>query len=145
CRSAEAALAPHREARQAGAMIRRLLLTLLCCLVLSAPVPAAAQGRPPLALAAASLQEAMNAAADAWARTGHDRPVLSFAASSALARQVAAGAKADLFVSADEEWMDDLQRRGMIVPDTRVPFLGNRLVLVTGPALRTRVALVRGA
>lgn len=72
----------------------------------------------------------MNAAADAWVRKGHARPVLSFAASSALARQVAAGAPADLFVSADEPWMDDVERRGLIVPGTRAPFLGNRLVLV---------------
>ena len=46
--------------------------------------------KPPLVLAAASLQESMTAAADVWARAGHPRPVLSFAASSALARQVAA-------------------------------------------------------
>jgi OOP family OmpA-OmpF porin len=83
-----------------------------------APRAFAAQ-RGPLVLAAASLQESMNAAADAWARKGHARPVLSFAASSALARQVAAGAAADLFVSADEPWMDDVQRRGLIVPGTR--------------------------
>lgn len=86
--------------------------------------------RAPLVLAAASLQESMNAAADAWARKGHPRPTLSFAASSALARQVAAGAPADLFVSADEPWMDDVERRGLIVAGTRAPFLGNRLVLV---------------
>lgn len=86
--------------------------------------------QPPLVLAAASLQESMNAAADAWAAKGHPRPVLSFAASSVLARQVAAGAPADLFVSADEEWMDDLQKRGLIVPGTRADLAGNRLVIV---------------
>ncbi|WP_294057096.1 molybdate ABC transporter substrate-binding protein [Sphingomonas sp.] len=91
---------------------------------------AAAPPGAPLVLAAASLQESMTAAADAWAAKGHARPVLSFAASSALARQAAAGAPADLFVSADEEWMDDLQRRGLLVPGTRADLLGNRLVLV---------------
>jgi molybdate transport system substrate-binding protein len=91
---------------------------------------AAAAPRPPLVLAAASLQESMGAAADAWARKGHARPVCSFAASSALARQIAAGAPADLFVSADEPWMDDLQRRGLLAPGTRAAFLGNRLVVV---------------
>jgi molybdate transport system substrate-binding protein len=105
--------------------------SLLCGItaVLAAPRAFAAP-RAPLVLAAASLQESMNAAADAWARKGHARPVLSLAASSALARQVAAGAPADLFVSADEPWMDDVERRGLIVPGTRAPFLGNRLVLV---------------
>ena len=86
--------------------------------------------KPPLVLAAASLQESMNAAADAWAAKGHMRPVISFAASSALARQVAAGAPADLFVSADEEWMDDLQKRGLLVPGTRADLVGNTLVII---------------
>ncbi|MET0307925.1 MAG: molybdate ABC transporter substrate-binding protein [Sphingomonas sp.] len=99
--------------------------------------------RAPLVLAAASLQESMNAAADAWARKGRARPVLSFAASSALARQVAAGAPADLFVSADEPWMDDVERRGLIVPGTRAPFLGNRLVLVAARGDTRSVALAR--
>jgi molybdate transport system substrate-binding protein len=86
--------------------------------------------RAPLVLAAASLQESLNAAADAWARLGHARPVLSFAASSALARQVAAGAAADLFISADAPWMDDVERRGLIVPGSRANLVGNRLVVV---------------
>lgn len=98
------------------------------------PLGARGAGAPPLVLAAASLQEAMTAAADAWAGRGHPRPVVSFAASSALARQIAAGAPADLFVSADEAWMDDLERRGRIVPGTRAPFLGNRLVVVQSAA-----------
>jgi molybdate transport system substrate-binding protein len=106
-------------------MLRRILLSLLFL-----GLAAAAPPRPPLVLAAASLQESMNAAADAWAARGHARPVLSFAASSALARQVAAGAPADLFVSADEEWMDDLQRRGLLAAGTRADLLGNRLVIV---------------
>ncbi|RZM31003.1 MAG: molybdate ABC transporter substrate-binding protein, partial [Sphingomonas sp.] len=49
---------------------------------------AQAQQRPPLVLAAASLQESLTAAADAWAKKGHVKPTISFAASSALARQV---------------------------------------------------------
>jgi molybdate transport system substrate-binding protein len=94
---------------------------------------ASAQVRGPLVLAAASMQEAMGDAADAWARIGHARPVLSFAASSALARQVAAGAPADLFVSADTDWMDDLARRGLLVAGTRAVLAGNRLVVVARP------------
>ena len=53
----------------------------------------------PLVLAAASLQEALTDAANTYARAGHPRPTLSFAASSALARQAEAGGRADLFVS----------------------------------------------
>jgi molybdate transport system substrate-binding protein len=93
--------------------------------------PAVAQRRAPLVLAAASLQEGMSAAADAWAKAGHKRPIVSFAGSSALARQLLAGAPADLFVSADEVWMDALAAKGLIARGTRADFLGNRLVVVT--------------
>jgi molybdate transport system substrate-binding protein len=127
---------------------RRSLLAALAAL---AAAPARAMQRPPLVLAAASLQESMNAAADAWAARGHPRPVLSFAASSALARQIAAGAPADLFVSADEPWMDDLQKRGLLVPGTRAAFLGNRLVAIqaaraprVSAAVPLRQAFARG-
>jgi molybdate transport system substrate-binding protein len=92
--------------------------------------PARAQTQAPLVLAAASLQESLNAAADAWAARGHPRPTLSFAASSALARQIEAGAPADLFLSADEPWMDAIQKDGLIRAGTRRSFLSNQLVLV---------------
>ncbi len=122
-------------------MIRRLMFLLAGLLLVS---PAAAQPRPPVVLAAASLQESMNAAADAWAKQGHSRPTLSFAASSALARQAAAGAPADLFVSADVEWMDDLDRRRLLATGSRVNLLGNRLVLVAPADSRLRIALRPG-
>jgi molybdate transport system substrate-binding protein len=114
-----------------------------------AALPAAAQRSDgPLVLAAASLQESMTEAADAWAKRGHARPVISFAASSVLARQASAGAQADLFVSADQEWMDYLDQRAMLAPGTRAPFLGNRLVLVAradAPAERRPLAaMLRG-
>ena len=94
----------------------------------AAPAQEAAPG--PLVLAAASLQESLTAAAEAWTAKGHAKPVISFAASSALARQVEAGGPADLFVSADEDWMNELQSKNLIVASTRVTFLGNRLVVV---------------
>jgi molybdate transport system substrate-binding protein len=104
----------------------------------------AAPGRGPVVLAAASLQESLNAAADTWAAQGHARPVLSFAASSTLARQVAAGAPADLFISADEAWMDDLDKRHLLRPGTRVDLLTNRLVLVAPLASRVAVTIRPG-
>ena len=116
----------------------RFLAGLLALVLLA--VPATAQ-RAPLVLAAASLQESMSAAADAWARRGHKRPVVSFASSAALARQIAAGAPADLFVSADAAWMDDLAARRMIVPASRAPFLGNRLVVIAAAGNPVRIPL----
>lgn len=103
-----------------------------------------AGGAPPLVLAASSLQESLNAAADAWAARGHPRPRISFAGSSALARQVEAGAPADLFISADEQWMDELAARKLIRPGTRVSFLRNRLVLIAPRGGRARIAIRPG-
>lgn len=97
--------------------------------------------RPPLVLAAASMQDALTAAADAFARHGRPRPTLSFAASSALARQIEAGAPADLFVSADEEWMDVIEQQGLVAPRTRAVLAGNRLVVVAPSASRSAINL----
>ena len=116
--------------------VRNWLLLLLA--IVAAPAFAA----PPLVLAAASLQESLNAAADAWAARHHERPVLSFASSSALAKQIDAGAPADIFISADEPWMDDVARRGLIKVGTRVSFLTNSLVLVA-PAASARPVAIR--
>ena len=110
----------------------RFLITLALGLaaIAGGSTGAVAAKAPPLVLAASSLQEAMTAAALAWANKGHPKPTLAFAASSALARQLAAGAPADLFVSADEAWMDDVARRGLIAAGTRANLVGNTLVLV---------------
>jgi len=111
--------------------------------LLAAALPARAQGRGPLVLAAASLQESLRDAADAWADKGHPRPVMSFAASSALARQVAAGAPADLFIPADGQWMDYIAARGLVRAGTRAPLLSNRLVLVAPAGSPTRLTIGR--
>ncbi len=93
--------------------------------------PATAQETPRLLVfAAASLTEALSETGKAYAAAGHAAPVFSFAASSALARQIENGAPAALFISADEEWMDYLAQRDLVVPASRVSFLGNSLVLV---------------
>ncbi len=127
-------------------MMRPLRLFLLSYLALASLLagPAFAQGKGPLVLAAASLQESLTAAADVWAAKGHPHPVISFAASSALARQIEAGAPADLFISADEPWMDEIEQKGLIVPGTRAAFLTNRLVLVAPKASGTRLRIVKG-
>ena len=87
---------------------------------------------------------ALGVAIAAPAAASPARETLSFAASSALARQVAAGAPADLFVSADVEWMDDLDQRGLLAPGSRTNLLGNRLVLVAPVDSKVRVALRPG-
>lgn len=111
-------------------MIHAARIVALVLLALFGALPARAQSAAPVVLAAASLQEALGEAADAWARQRHPRPVLSFAGSSALARQVEAGAPADLFISADEAWMDHIDQRGLLASGSRRVIAGNRLVLI---------------
>src|SRR3546814_1119249 len=106
--------------------------------------PATARERGPVVLAAASLQESLSEAANAWAAKGYPKPVLSFAASSALARQVIAGAPADLFLSADEPWMDAAAKARMVRAGTRATLLGNRLVLIAPAASKLRLTPARG-
>ena len=80
--------------------------------------------------AAASLTDALQELGDDFTKSSGIVVKFSFAASSALARQIESGAPADVFVSADTEWMDYLQMRNRIRPDSRHDLLGNRLVLV---------------
>lgn len=124
-------------------MARLLRLLALFTAMFLAPL-AMAQERGPVVLAAASLQESLTEAANAWAARGHARPVISFAASSALARQVIAGAPADLFLSADEEWMDAVAKAGLLRAGTRTTLLGNRLVLIAPVSSTVRLTPARG-
>ena len=84
----------------------------------------------PVILAASSLQGPLDEAADAWADAGHARPILSYAGTPVIARQVEAGAPADLIVTADTQWMDELDRRGRIEPGSRADLATNTLVLI---------------
>lgn len=84
----------------------------------------------PTVFAAASLKNALDDAGTRWAADGHAAPKLSFAASNMLEKQIEQGAPADLFFSADTDWMDAAQKAGLIRPGTRVDLLGNEIVLV---------------
>lgn len=122
----------------------RMMARLWLLVGLAVASPCLAQTKAPLIFAAASLQESMTDAAGAWAAKGHPRPVLSFAGSSALARQIAAGAPADLFVSADEPWMDEVEKKGLVRPGTRISFLTNRLVLIAPASSTARLTIRPG-
>jgi molybdate transport system substrate-binding protein len=101
------------------------LVAALCAVASGAAIAAA----PPTIFAAASLQPALDQMAQDGL-LGVPAPRLVYAASSALARQVENNAPADLFISADERWMDDAAKHDAIVPDTRSDLLGNALVLI---------------
>ena len=111
--------------------MKRLVSVLLALTVACAPARAA---DPMVVFAAASLAETLNAVGDAYAATGKAKPTFAYAASSALAKQIENGAPAALFISADEEWMDYLAQRSLIVPPSRVSLLANSLVLIAPAA-----------
>ncbi len=95
------------------------------------PSPSTAnQERTPTIFAAASTTDAINQVLEAYQRQTGEDVLANFAASSILARQIADGASADLFLSANREWMDYLEERSLLRPDTRSDLLSNRLVLV---------------
>lgn len=85
---------------------------------------------PARVYAAASLTPALTAAAAAWQAKGHAAPVLVFGGSGALAKQLDAGAPADIFAAADTTWMDYLEQRQRLRVGSRRNLLGNSLVLV---------------
>lgn len=80
--------------------------------------------------AAASLKNALDDAAKAYEKSTGNKIVISYAGSSALAKQIEQGAPADIFISADLDWMDYAQKKGLIKTDTRFNLLGNRIVLI---------------
>jgi molybdate transport system substrate-binding protein len=112
-------------------MTRRLSIGLMIGATLGAVVdPAAAQGKNTLVFAAASLKNALDEIAAQWQRQTGKRVSISYAASNNLIKQIEQGAPADIFFSADVDWMDYGQQKGLIKSDTRTNLLGNRIVLV---------------
>jgi molybdate transport system substrate-binding protein len=122
-----------------NAAMTRFLLILVCawCSTLRAQEPVRV-------FAAASLTDALREAAQTWSSEGQAVPTLAFGASSTLAKQIEAGAPADLFASADQSWMDHLVAADRLEPGTRVDLLGNALVLVAPKGRAIEVKLERG-
>jgi molybdate transport system substrate-binding protein len=94
--------------------------------------------------AAASLKNALDDAAKSQEQKTGDRVVISYAASSALAKQIEQGAPADVFISADLDWMDYVQKKNLIKTDTRFNLLGNRLVLIAPASSTTTLKIANG-
>ncbi len=92
--------------------------------------PAAAPEAAVRVFAASSLTGVLKTVGDSYTAAGHPAPVFNFAASSELVRQIEQGAEADIFISADETWMNYLAERNLVDPATRVTLLSNTLVLI---------------
>lgn len=107
-------------------MTMRRTLTLLLILFLTLPLAA----DEVLVFAAASLTDVLQEIARSYESASGDTIIFNFASSSVLARQIREDAPADLFISADELRMNELQKRGLIDPKTRQSVLSNTLVVV---------------
>jgi molybdate transport system substrate-binding protein len=121
--------------------VRTILLSLAIMLGLTAPAFAA----PVDVFAAASLKNALDAVSEAWKAESGKETKNVYAASSALAKQIEQAAPADVFISADLDWMDYLASKKLIKEDTRKVLLGNQLVLVAAKDSGVKLELKAGA
>ncbi|MEN3210897.1 molybdate ABC transporter substrate-binding protein [Methylorubrum populi] len=134
-------------------LTRTRFLAGLVAITLAGTLPAPAADAPTV-FAAASLKNALDDIAESYAREGKPAPKVSYAASNTLAKQIEQGAPADLFFSADLDWMDYLAKKDLIQPGTRVSLLANSIVLIApkeseaevrmGPGLDLAAALGSG-
>jgi molybdate transport system substrate-binding protein len=96
--------------------------------------------------AAASLKNALDEIAATWSKdTGKPAPKISYGASPTLAKQIEQGAPADLFISADLDWMDYVAAKNLIKADTRFNLLGNKIVLIAPKDSKITTVAIKGA
>lgn len=105
---------------------------------------ASAQSKDVVVFAAASLKNALDEAAAAWTRETGKTAKISYAGSNALAKQIEEGAPADIFFSADLDWMNELASKNLLKTDTRANLLGNTIVLVAPKDSESQVAIKQG-
>ena len=94
--------------------------------------------------AAASLKEALDEQVSRFQAETGGKTVVSYGGSNALARQIEAGAPADVFMSADTDWVDYLDKRNLLRPGTRIDLLRNRLVLIAPADARASLPIAPG-
>ena len=97
-----------------------------------------------LVFAAASLKDALDAQVTGFRSVSSDKVVVAYGASSALAKQIEAGAPAGVFISADVDWMDVVEKKGLVLAGTRVDLLRNSLVLVAPASSKAALTIRPG-
>lgn len=127
-------------------LARACTLVFAMSVLLSPPLLAAEARREPLIVfGAASVTDVLERVGPLYTQQSKVPVKFSFAASSALAKQIESGAKVDIFLSADQDWMNYLQERKLINDGTRADLLGNRLVLIAPKDSKVTLKLERGA
>lgn len=123
----------------------RTLFSVLLAALLAVASAGAAAAQGVTVFAAASLKNALDEVDAAYARSPGGAPVTaSYAASSTLARQIEQGAPADVFVSADVDWMDYVAGKGLLHAGSRVNLLTNRLALIAARDSDVKLTMGRG-
>jgi len=117
----------------------RIAALLASVIAMFPPGPARAAGMT--VFAAASLKDALDELIPGFEPAAKHRIVVSYGASPALAKQIENGAPADLFISADLDWMDYAAARKLVLIDSRVNLLGNRLVLIAPASSKAKVQI----
>jgi molybdate transport system substrate-binding protein len=124
---------------------RRVLLAALATLALAAPAAVLARARAPITVfAAASLKNALDDAGKAFTAATGQPVAFSYGASSAIARQIESGAPVDVFISADADWMDYVQKRGLIAPASRRNLLTDHLALIAPAISKVQLRVAKG-
>lgn len=118
-------------------------LRMVACALAASLLAAAAHAAPVTVFAAASLKNALDEVGAEYEKSGGEAR-FSYAASSAIARQIEQGAPADIYVSADSDWMDHLAQRQLIVASSRRDLLTNRLALIAPANTKTALTIRRG-
>jgi len=128
-------------------MTRRFWIGILLSATLALPGPSnpvAAQNRNLLVFAAASLKNALDDIASQWQAETGKKVAISYGASNNLIQQIEQGAPADIFISADTDWMDYGLQKKLVKPDTRSNLLGNRLALVAAKDSPANISIQPG-
>ncbi len=124
---------------------RRSVVVALAAAALLSPIAATARSAGGATVfAAASLKNALDETIAAFAKAGGAAVKVSYGASSTLARQIEQGAPADLFVSADADWMDYLAGKRLIAPSSRIDLFTNHLALIAPAGSTVRLRIGRG-
>lgn len=123
---------------------RRTWIAGLLLALTAGTLPARAAEEPVVVFAAASLKNALDEASAAWTKETGKTTRIAYAGSNALAKQIEAGAPADLFISADRAWMDYAEKNGTIRPASRVDVLRNAIVLIATKGAHKTIALEPG-
>jgi molybdate transport system substrate-binding protein len=125
-------------------MSRAIIRSILAILLALGATVAAAEPASVTVFAAASLKNALDDVDAAYSAASHVAVHASYAASSALAHQIEQGGPADVFVSADSDWMDYLGQRGLVSTATRRDLLTNHLALIAPAASPVRLTIRKG-